>query len=111
MLRRNPVVTGSGIICAAGRGTAAVWEPIQANRPGLGPLTLFSSPRYGAHSLGQVREYLDELTGNIRGSRSSKLIWIAAQEALTRAGFVAGQFPIDPERTGVMLGATVGGML
>ena len=56
MSRRNPVITGSGIICAAGCGVAAVWESVRANRSGLGPLTLFSSPRYANHLVGQVRE-------------------------------------------------------
>ena len=41
MSRRTPVITGSGIICAAGCGVAAVWESVRANRSGLGPLTLF----------------------------------------------------------------------
>ena len=46
MSPRNPVITGAGIVCAAGRGVAPVWESIRSNRSGLGPLTLFSSPRY-----------------------------------------------------------------
>ena len=111
MSRRTPVITGSGIICAAGCGVAAVWESVRANRSGLGPLTLFSSPRYANHLVGQVRENVDELAGNVRGSRSDKLAWIAAREALAAAGLASGLGNINPARVGVMLGATVGGML
>jgi 3-oxoacyl-(acyl-carrier-protein) synthase len=111
MFRRNPVITGSGIICAAGCGVAAVWESVRANRSGLGPLTLFSSLRYANHPVGQVRDNVDRLAGNVRGSRSDKLAWIAAREALTAAGLESGLIKINPTRAGVMLGATVGGML
>jgi 3-oxoacyl-(acyl-carrier-protein) synthase len=111
MSRRTPVITGSGIICAAGCGVAAVWESVRANRSGLGPLTLFSSPRYANHLVGQVRDNVDELAGNVRGSRSDKLSWIAAREALAAAGLASGLGKINPARAGVMLGATVGGML
>ena len=111
MSRRAPVITGSGIISAAGCGVAAVWESVRANRSGLGPLTLFASPRYANHLVGQVREDVDELAGNVRGSRSDKLAWIAAREALAAAGLDSEHNKIDPPRVGVMLGATVGGML
>ena len=111
MSRRASVITGSGIICAAGCGVAAVWESVRANRSGLGPLTLFSSPRFANHLVGQVRDNVDELAGNVRGSRSDKLSWIAAREALAAAGLASGLGKINPARAGVMLGATVGGML
>jgi 3-oxoacyl-(acyl-carrier-protein) synthase len=111
MFRRNPVITGSGIICAAGCGVSAVWESVRANRSGLGPLTLFSSPRYASHLVGQVRDNVDRLAGHARGSRSDKLSWIAAREAWAAAGLGSGPGKTDPSRTGVMIGATVGGML
>ncbi len=111
MLRRNPVVTGTGLICAAGCGVDRVWKSIRTGQSGLGPLTLFSSPRYAGHLVGQVRDDVDALAGNVRGSRSDKLAWIAAREALAAAGLESGLGKINPARTGVMLGATVGGML
>ncbi|HPA20812.1 MAG TPA: beta-ketoacyl-[acyl-carrier-protein] synthase family protein [Verrucomicrobiae bacterium] len=106
MIRRHPVVTGTGIVCAAGDGVPAVWESIRANRSGLGPLTLFPSARYANHLVGQVRADVDARAGRVRGSRSDKLAWIAAREALAAAGLEN----MDPARTGVLLGATVGGM-
>jgi len=111
MSRRTPVITGTGIICAAGCGVASVWESIRVNRSGLGPLTLFPSPRFGNHLVGQVCDDVENLAGNVRGSRSDKLSWIAAREALAAAGYSAGLGPINPAGVGVMLGSTVGGML
>ena len=111
MMPRNPVITGTGIICAAGLGVSQVWESIRVGRSGLGPLTLFSSPRYANHLVGQVRENVEALAGKVRGSRSDKLAWIAAREALAQAGLAAGLGTLRPERVGVVLGCTVGGML
>jgi 3-oxoacyl-(acyl-carrier-protein) synthase len=111
MLQRNPVVTGTGIICATGCGVARAWESIRAGQSGLGALTLFSSPRYSNHLVGQVRDNVDALAGNVRGSRSDKLAWIAAREALAAAGLEPGPGACNPERAGVLLGCTVGGML
>jgi 3-oxoacyl-[acyl-carrier-protein] synthase II len=111
MLHRHPVITGTGMICAAGCGVASVWESIRNNRSGLGPLTLFPSPRFGNHLVGQVREDVGALAGEVRGSRSDLLAWIAAREALTTAGLVNGLGTLAPERVGVILGSTVGGML
>jgi len=62
-----------------------MWDALRAGRSGLGPLTLFASPRYGHHQVGQVRVDVDELAGDARGSRSDKLAWIAAREAIRQA--------------------------
>lgn len=112
MRRSTPVVTGVGIIGAVGCGPDEVWEALRSGRDGLGPLSLFESPRYGRMPVGQVSSDVDRLAGPVRGSRSDKLAWIAARQALDQAGL------LDPDRMsavpaarrGVVLGATVGGM-
>ena len=86
MSRRRPVVTGLGVIAAAGCGVAAVWDALRSGRSGLGPLTLFSSSRYGRHPVGQVRADVDRLAGRTRGSRSDKLAWIAAGLWMPKTG-------------------------
>jgi 3-oxoacyl-(acyl-carrier-protein) synthase len=110
MLRRSPVITGAGIICAAGCGVARVWDAVRAGRSGLGPLTLFPSPRFGQHLVGQVREDVEALAGPVRGSRSDKLAWIAAREAFPSAGLAAWT-RLRADRFGVVVGSTTGGML
>ncbi len=111
MPRRQPVVTGLGIICAAGSGAKKVWDAVRTARPALGPLTLFPSARLARHPVGQVRLDVDRLAGDVRGSRSDKLAWIAAQQALAHAGLGPRLEGVDPRRVGVVLGGTVGGML
>jgi 3-oxoacyl-[acyl-carrier-protein] synthase II len=111
MSLRSPVITGTGIICAAGGNLREVWEATRAGQTGLGPLILFSSVRYASHLVGQVRQDVGRLCGQLRGSRSDKLAWIAAREAVQSAGLGSSLDPVQPERAGVLLGSTVGGML
>lgn len=88
-----------------------MWDALRSGRSGLGPLTLFSSSRYGRHPVGQVRAEVGRLAGEARGSRSDQLAWIAAREAIGHAGLAA---PLDgpgAARAGVVLGSTVAGML
>lgn len=107
---RQPVITGTGVVCAVGRGTSRVGEALRSLRSGLGPLTLFHSPRFALHAVGQVRESLDLPTIPFRGSRSDQLAWVAAQEALVQARLpLAAPLP-QPDRVAITVGATVGGM-
>jgi 3-oxoacyl-(acyl-carrier-protein) synthase len=108
---RNPVITGRGIISAAGCGVARVWRAMVEQQTGLGRLDLFQSPRYAAHPVGQVRDNVDVLAAGVRGSRSDKLGWIAAHEALLDAGISGSIAGTAASRVGVVFGATVGGML
>ncbi|MBL9137320.1 MAG: beta-ketoacyl-[acyl-carrier-protein] synthase family protein [Verrucomicrobiales bacterium] len=111
MSGRNPVITGRGIITAAGCGIAQVWEAIRGEHVGLGRLSLFSSPRFAAHAVGEVRADVAGLAGGLRGSRSDQLGWVAAREALIDAGLSTPIQGVRAERVGVVMGATVGGML
>jgi len=111
MSSRRPVVTGLGIITAAGCGVSAVWDALRTGRSGLGPLTLFASPRYGSHQVGQVRAEVDQLAGDARGSRSDKLAWIAAREAIRQSGLAAPLAGARADRAAVLLGTTVAGIL
>lgn len=121
---RLPVVTGLGVVSAAGSGVGEVWEALCRGRSGLGALTLFASARYAAHAVGQVRRDLGVESGGVRGSRSDQLTWIAAQEAIRQAGVDAGDAAgssrgtglglgkgLASDRAGMVLGSTVAGML
>jgi 3-oxoacyl-(acyl-carrier-protein) synthase len=111
MPRRSVVVTGVGVINAGGCGVREVWGSLRTGRSGLGPLTLFESPRHRRHLVGQVRVDVDQMAGNVRGSRSDKLAWIAAKEALDQARIEPHSTAVDARRLGVVLGSTVAGML
>ena len=85
MSARFPVITGLGIVAAPGCGVDEVWRSIAANASGLKPLTLFPSPRYGQVLTGEVQRSLSSLGAPLRGSRSDRLAWLAARDAIRSA--------------------------
>jgi 3-oxoacyl-(acyl-carrier-protein) synthase len=103
---RFPVITGLGIVAATGCGVNEVWNAIAAGASGLKPLSLFQSPRYGQVLAGEVQRDLTALGAPSHGSRSDRLGWLAAREAIASSG-------LDPqrcaERAGIVLGCSVGG--
>ena len=85
---RHPVITGLGVIAAPGCGPDAIWRAIAANSSGLQPLSLFNSPRYGPIPVGEIRQDLTALGAPLHGSRSDRLGWLAARDALVSAGLI-----------------------
>ncbi len=103
---RFPVVTGVGIIGAPGCGISQVWRALASHTSGLRPLSLFPSPRYGQLPAGEVQADLCALGAPTRASRSDRLAWLAAREALASA---AVDLASCAERGGCVLGCSVGG--
>ena len=106
MSARFPVITGLGIVTAAGCGVDEVWRSITSGTSGLKPLSLFQSPRYGQIPVGEIREDLIALGAPLHSSRSDKLGWLAAREALASAKI---NLPDYADQAGVVLGCSVGG--
>ena len=106
MADRSPVITGLGVISALGSGIDEIWPAIVAGQSGLKPLTLFQSPRYGQIPVGQITRDLAELGAPLHGSRSDKLAWLAARDAIRSANLDTRS---GADRTGVLLGSSVGG--
>ena len=103
---RHPVITGLGIIAAPGRNVGEVWSAVAGGVCGLKPLSLFASPRYGQIPVGEIRHDLPQLGAPLRGSRSDRLAWLAAREAINSADLNVADFA---DRAGVLLGCSVGG--
>ena len=95
-----------GIVSAAGFGTEEVWRAVSAGTSGLKPLTLFQSPRYGQIVTGEIQRDLIALGAPTRSSRSDKLGWLAAREAIADAKI---NFENCGDRAGIILGTSVGG--
>ena len=106
MAARSPVITGLGIVSACGFGAEEVWRSVAVGASGLKPLTLFQSPRYGQILSGEIQRDLLALGAPTRSSRSDKLGWLAARQAIADAGIT---FPDGNDRAGVLLGTSVGG--
>ena len=82
------------------------WRAFEILRSGLQPLSLFQSPRYGQVLAGEVRQDLSSLGAPRQGSRSDRLGWLAARQAVQSAGIDTAAIG---ERGGVLMGASVGG--
>ena len=106
MATRFPVVTGIGIVTAAGCGVDEVWHSIAGGEIGLRPLTLFKSSRYGQILAGEIQRDLHELGAPLRGSRSDRLAWLAARAAINSSQIDLQHYG---DRAGLLLGSSVGG--
>jgi len=105
-MAQQPVITGLGVIASPGCGVATIWEAVAGQRDGLKPLTLFPSPRYGPVPVGEVQLDLLKLGAPRRASRTDRLGWLAAREAIQSAALPPEAFG---DRAGVVLGSSVGG--
>jgi len=107
-MRQDPIaVTGMGVISALGRGPDDTFTALQAQRTGLGPLSIFSSARWGHIPVGQVPSHFHIPSGD---SRSMALACAGARDACLNAGL--DELPsAEREKTAVVLGACTGGML
>ncbi|CAN5255697.1 beta-ketoacyl-[acyl-carrier-protein] synthase family protein [soil metagenome] len=104
-------ISGIGIVSALGWSAEEAWRAIVEERSGLGPLTLFPSPRCGHVPVGQLPGNPAKKSGfSSLGSRSDHMAVIAAREACAQAGILS-RSGVDPARVGVVLGASTGGML
>jgi 3-oxoacyl-(acyl-carrier-protein) synthase len=107
--RPRVVVTGMGVVSAAGWTLDETWAAIAEGRSGLRALSLFESQRCGKLPVGEVIGDPAARSGLASGSRSDHLAVWAARQAWDDAGLTPACF--DPERGAVVLGALTGGMM
>jgi len=103
------VVSGMGIVSAAGWTLDETWEAFGQGRSGLRTLSLFESQRCGQLPVGEVTGDPAARSGLPGGSRSDHLAVWAARHAFSDAGLGPASFAAD--RGAVVLGALTGGML
>lgn len=99
--RPRVVVTGMGMVSAAGDGIEAAWSALTAGRPCLSRIQLFDPSGYNGVELGGEAQHLPR-NGTPRGLQ---LLGVAADEVLTDAGW--GEAQRGP-RTAVVLGTCQG---
>ena len=105
-MSRQPVITGLGVIASPGCGVEMMWDAIASQRDGLKPLTLFPSPRHGPEPVGEVQLDLLQLGAPRHASRTDRLGWLAAREAIQSSGL---DLAIIGDRAGIVFGSSVGG--
>jgi 3-oxoacyl-[acyl-carrier-protein] synthase II len=98
---RSAVITGCGVVSPLGAGVRAFWNGLVAGRTGIGPIAGFPADDLSPRAAAEVRE---PAIGD--PDRAGAFALRAAREAVAEAGLAA----VDPTRTGVALGTTLGGM-
>jgi 3-oxoacyl-[acyl-carrier-protein] synthase II len=94
---RRVAVTGLGVVGPCGIGRAAFWEGLLAAAPtGVRRISGFEPERYFANPK-EAR----------RADRFAQFAIASAEEALEQAG----ELSADPDRTGVMVGTGIGGLI
>ncbi|QDH73114.1 beta-ketoacyl-ACP synthase II [Brevundimonas sp. M20] len=124
---RRVVVTGLGLLTPLGWGVEHSWKGIVEGRSGIGPITAFDTEGYGCTIAGEIPS-VDGRGGGVAGQpgvfdhekimspKERKRVddfivyaIAAADEALADAGWKP-ESEEDKERTGVMVGAGIGGL-
>jgi 3-oxoacyl-[acyl-carrier-protein] synthase II len=98
----QPVVTGTGAITPYGEGVSALWEGLSSGRSVVQPIRGFPA---GDLTPGRAAE-VPCPPGD--PDPAGAFLLAAAREAMAEAGLAAGDGP--PERLGVAVGTTLGGM-
>ena len=111
MSKRRVVITGIGILSPLGNDLASSWDGIVNARSGIGPISHFDASAFATR-----------IAGEVKGFDASQ--WIPAKDIKNMDPFVhygvaaalmsiadAGlDVQADPERTGVAIGAGIGGL-
>ena len=111
MMQLRPVlVTGLGPVSAVGCGKEKFWERLLAGRPGFGPITLFDPKDSPSKVAAEVEDFrLERFLP--RGKALARLNPRPAQFALASVALAlkdAGLMEYDHQRTGVVVGTSLG---
>ena len=113
MSKRRVVITGMGAITSVGNDVPSTWESLINGKSGVGLITLFDASSLPAHIAAEVKDFKPEDHFDAKEARKidryTQFALVAAREAVRDAGLVAGNH--DPERTGVITGVGIGGIL
>jgi 3-oxoacyl-[acyl-carrier-protein] synthase II len=106
------VVTGLGLVTPVGLTVDETWTHLLAGKSGAGPITKFDASRLQVRFACEVKgfdplQYMDRKEAR-RYDLFAQMALACAHQAVAQAGLDRG-FP-DPERTGVLIGAGIGGM-
>lgn len=112
-MKRRVVITGMGLISPLGHTVAENWETVLAGRSGIGPITRFDSSNIPTHFAGEVKNFDPSKYLDVKEARRFDLFIQYAVAASVEAMEMAGLSQLegeDAERTGVIVGAGIGGL-
>jgi len=113
MTKRRVVITGLGAITPVGHDVAQTWQSLIGGVVGVDKITHFDASNLPVQIAAEIKNYKPEDHFDHKEARKldlyTQFAMIAAREAVADAGLSAGAF--DPDRTGVITGAGIGGIL
>jgi 3-oxoacyl-[acyl-carrier-protein] synthase II len=105
------LITGIGTVNPLGLDAASTWEAMLAGRSGIDTIAAFDPSPFPVRIAGEVRGFDPEAVASRKDARRMDrgvLFAVAAtDEAVADAGL---DTPLDPERTGVVVGSAIGGI-
>jgi 3-oxoacyl-[acyl-carrier-protein] synthase II len=112
-MARRVVVTGAGMVTPLGLDVEQTWSGLLAGKSGAARITKFDPSRFQVRFACEVKgfdplQYLERKEAK-RMDLFAQFAMAAAHQAVTQAG-LEGKFPA-PERTGVVIGSGIGGMM
>ncbi len=110
-MQRRVVVTGLGLICAAGNTAPEAWKNLVAGKSGMAPITQFDATNYPVTFAAEVKgfdplQFVDKKESR-KMARFIHLALAAAHEALESSGLKIDA--ANAERVGVFIGSGIGG--
>ena len=112
-MARRVVITGLGLVTPVGLTVEDSWANLLAGTSGAAPITKFDPARLQVRFACEVKGFDPLICMDRKEAKRmdlfSQFAMAAAQQAVTQAG-LEGKFP-DPERTGVIIGSGIGGMM
>jgi len=113
MLKKRVVITGIGTINPVGHNVSQTWQSLVNGVSGVKMITRFDASDLPAQVAAEVKNYNPEEHFDHKEIKKldlyTQFAMIAAREAVADAGLTPGSF--DPNRTGVITGAGIGGIL
>jgi len=113
MNKRRVVITGIGAITPVGHNVAQTWESLVNGVSGVDLISKFDYSNLPVHIAAEVKNYDPEEHFDHKEVKKldlyTQFAMIAAREAIADAGLIPGSF--NPDRTGVITGAGIGGIL
>ncbi len=112
---RRVVVTGMGVLTPLGNDVQTTWDGLVAGKSGIARITQFDPSRLTTTIAGEVKDFdastvLDRKDQR-RNDRYVQLALVAARQAMDQAGLPARLEGDLAERTGVIVGTGIGGII
>ena len=111
MVERRVVITGIGPVTPVGVGRDTFWSSLVEGRSGIGALTRFDTEGWPVHVAGEVREFDPSAWMEPKEARRTDRVVQFAVAAARLAFDDAGAPAFTPERTAVIVGTGVGGLI